>query len=244
MTPYERSLQAALLRGSGGPSGPGTQLPYAQNNFSAGGPQTGYANRGSRMGQGTSDFATGAFKLGKSFFTPAAAPAAGTAFPQASGATVFAAGPETAIGAAAGNGAAAAPGIGGSAGGAAGGGWGSMLSSAGPWAALIAAIVGNEMHAKNSNYNYTDSNGVEQKEGLRSDDKLDYWKDLLSGNVLTRDLEKRYLPKLNDKIDGFQSSGLGNDAVLMSKIGSLHWKDIGKDDLKKTSLGRLLRKIF
>lgn len=67
-------------------------------------------------------------------------------------------------------------------GGGATGGFGSAMSAAGPWAALAAIIVGNELYAK--------------KRGYRSEDSTDYIKDLFSGEVFHQDIEQRFLPKL------------------------------------------------
>lgn len=56
-----------------------------------------------------------------------------------------------------------------------GGSSGSMLASAGPWAALAAVIAGNEMNAR--------------KEGRRDDDKATHAMDAFSGKVLEQDAE-------------------------------------------------------
>lgn len=71
----------------------------------------------------------------------------------------------------------AGQGVGGS-----GSGAGSGMAAAGPWAALAAVIVGNELYAR--------------KRGYRSEDKGEYMKDLFSGEVFHQDIEQRFLPKL------------------------------------------------
>lgn len=115
---------------------------------------------------------------------------------------------------------------GGGAAGAASGGIGSMAASAGPWAALAAAIYGNEKSAKDGGY---------RREGT------DYAKDLATGKVLYQDVDQRWAPKLfgeNDKM------GFGGDMRAASALGSFQPKkalDHFKDD---SSIGKLLKKIF
>jgi len=77
----------------------------------------------------------------------------------------------------------------------AGGGWGSALSSAGPWALLAAAIIGNEEEAR--------------KAGRRSDDKMTWGQDALTGKVLEQDMDY-----YGDKIGGFGGK-------FVSKMGQL-----------------------
>jgi len=67
-------------------------------------------------------------------------------------------------------------------GGGAAGGMGSMAASAGPWAALAAIIAVNEHNAIGGGY--------------RSDDPEKYREDLMSGEVVSQDFSKRWLPKI------------------------------------------------
>lgn len=76
---------------------------------------------------------------------------------------------------------------------AAGGGT-SSLAAAGPWTALAAAIIGNEANSKSR--------------GLRAEDDKEYAKDLLTGKVLTQDIEGKWGPTL-DKWTGGKASDLG-----------------------------------
>lgn len=100
------------------------------------------------------------------------------------------------------------------------------------------------MHARNSNYNWTDENGVEHKDPLRPGDSKDHLRQALSGEVLSLDAERRYIPWLERNIKGFKSSGLSADTQLGADLGSpLRWDDIGKGDLKNTTLGKGLSKL-
>lgn len=74
-------------------------------------------------------------------------------------------------------GAAGAESAGGAGGGSAGG-----VGAGGLWAALAAVIVGNEWYASSH--------------GDRSEDKWQHAQDMLSGEVLGQDIEKRWLPHL------------------------------------------------
>lgn len=77
-----------------------------------------------------------------------------------------------------------------------GGGFGSAMASAGPWAALAAAIIGNESAAKDA--------GRRRSGG-------DHAKDLFSGKVLSQDMDY-----YGDKI-----GGVGGDVVRgLGKLGS------------------------
>lgn len=60
---------------------------------------------------------------------------------------------------------------------------GSALSTAGPWAALAAVIIGNEYNA--------------QGQGRRSEDSSEYAKDLVTGKVISQDM-----PYFSDKVFG------------------------------------------
>jgi hypothetical protein len=81
-----------------------------------------------------------------------------------------------------GAGASAGASAGGGAGASAGSSIGSAAAAAGPWAALAAVIIGNELYAR--------------KRGYRAEDKGEHAKDFLRGEVLSQDIEQRYLPKL------------------------------------------------
>lgn len=69
-------------------------------------------------------------------------------------------------------------------GGGSGGGGSSMMASAGPWAALAAAIIGNESEAK--------------KAGRRDDRPATHAMDAFSGKVLEQDMDY-----YGDKVGGF-----------------------------------------
>lgn len=117
-------------------------------------------------------------------------------------------------------GAGAASGAGGAASGLGGG-----MAAAGPWAALAAAILGNETYAR--------------KKGYRSEDPKKYAQHLATGKVLEQDVEKRWAPKV-DKMTG--NIGLGGDmrgaANLMTGDFKGAWKGF-----KDGTLGKLF-KIF
>jgi len=81
--------------------------------------------------------------------------------------------------------------------GGAGGGMGSAIAAGGPYAALAALMIGNEMYAKDKGY---------RREGK------DYYKDLLSGDVMWQDIGERWSPKL------FGNSRIGGDVEGTSKI--------------------------
>jgi len=74
------------------------------------------------------------------------------------------------------------------------GGMGSAAAAAGPWAALAAIIIGNELMAK--------------KGGYRSEDPKEHMKDILSTEVLNQDIEQRWLPKLGIDEDSKLSKGI------------------------------------
>lgn len=117
-------------------------------------------------------------------------------------------------------GGASAGGLGGLGGGAAaGGGGGAMggLAAAGPWAALAAAIIGNETYAKNHGYRRSGS---------------DYYKDLATGRVLSQDVDNRWAPMLFGKNDRM---GLGKDMSFAADLGSFQFGKAFKD-LKGSSL--------
>lgn len=117
-------------------------------------------------------------------------------------------------------GGAGAGGLGGLGGGAAaGGGGGAMsgLAAAGPWAALAAAVIGNETYAKNHGYRRGGS---------------DYYKDLATGRVLSQDVDNRWAPMLFGKNDRM---GLGKDMSFAADLGSFQFGKAFKD-LKGSSL--------
>lgn len=117
-----------------------------------------------------------------------------------------------------------------SAAGGGGGGFGQAMASAGPWAALAAAIVGNEKYAKDRGY--------------RSTDDKTYAKDLLTGGVLGQDVEKRFNPFMDKHSNGLWSkSGLGGDTQFGADLLGFNFKD-AKKGFKNTSLIKALRKIF
>jgi len=256
INPYEtsdpdfaaRAQQAAMLRSMGGaPTSPGTRMP-GRSRFGGGGQYSAAGTQQSQAGSKAGNEALlAAMKYGKgkgwfsklgSMFGGGGVPelGAGATGPglQASGATTFAAGPETAIGASGGG----------------GGGFGSMLSSAGPWAALAAAIIGNETSAHKSNYNWTDDQGVEHKDPLRPGGP----EDMFTGKVLQYDVDRRWNPWMEELTGGdkergkegwWGKSGLAGDTSLGAKLGSpWSWGDISKDDLQRTTLGKLLKKVF
>lgn len=95
----------------------------------------------------------------------------------------------------------------GGAGGGAGSGAGGMIASAGPWAALAAVIIGNEMYA--------------EKHGYRSEDPKEHLKDLLTGEVQHQDLEQRWLPKLGIEDDSKTSDFIS----LMTNLSPLNFSE-------------------
>lgn len=116
-------------------------------------------------------------------------------------------------------------------GGAASGGLGSAASSAGPWAALAAAIVGNELYAKNH--------------GER-DGQLFPGADALEGRALVDDVNSRWAPMADKAVPG-----LGNEFKLGAFGGSpADWFDgksrstALKSAVSGGILGNLLKKIF
>ena len=96
---------------------------------------------------------------------------------------------------------------GGSAGGAAGGGAGGAAAAAGPWAALAAIIMLNEEDSR--------------KKGLRAENKGERARDMLTGKVLTQDIEGKWGP-MEDKWTGGKASswGLVGDQKGASQIMS------------------------
>lgn len=100
----------------------------------------------------------------------------------------------------------------------------SSLASAGPWAALIAAIVGNESYQK--------------KKGNRSEGSK-YWTDLLTGNkIVERDADT-----LGEKIDPGNKIGLKGDWQVAGDLTSLDFSNAFKG-LKDTAGVKLFKNIF
>ena len=100
----------------------------------------------------------------------------------------------------------------------------SSLASAGPWAALIAAIVGNESYQK--------------KKGNRSEGSK-YWTDLLTGNkIVERDADT-----LGEKIDPGNKIGLKGDWQVAGDLTSFDFSNAFKG-LKDTFGGKLIKGIF
>jgi len=86
----------------------------------------------------------------------------------------------------------------------AGSGGGSGMAAAGPWAALAAAIVANETMA--------------HKSGARSEDPKEYGYDVLTGDVLQQDINKRFKPYLGDTLAG-ELSGISKISTFRPKGG-------------------------
>ncbi len=133
------------------------------------------------------------------------------------------------VGGGAGGGTAAAAG-----GSAAGGGGGSALMAAGPWAALAAAIAINEEDSR--------------KKGLRAEDHGERAKDMISGKVMTQDIDGKWGPMF-DKWTGGKASDYGfvGDMSAGSKIASGRISSGFKDLYKNGTTGKIvnaLRKIF
>lgn len=131
------------------------------------------------------------------------------------------------VGAGAANGASSGIGSltgGASGGGAAGGsGW---LASAGPWAALAAAILVNENEAREGGY--------------RDEDDWEYAKDLFGGKVMSDDINYRWSPKLF----GDDDYGFGADMEIAGELSSWDFSNAW-DKLKNDStLAKLLKKVF
>lgn len=94
--------------------------------------------------------------------------------------------------------------MGGGAGGGAGGSSG--LAAAGPWAALAAAIIGNETYAKKHGYRNSGS---------------EYWTDLATGKVLGQDIDQR----VPGSLKGDNALGLGSELNAISALSQGHPKD-------------------
>jgi len=108
-------------------------------------------------------------------------------------------------------------GLGGASAAGSGSGAASGLAAMGPWAALAAAIIGNETYAKNHGYRRSGS---------------DYYKDLATGRVLSQDVDNRWAPMLFGKNDRM---GLGKDMSFAADLGSFQFGKAFKD-LKDSSL--------
>lgn len=121
------------------------------------------------------------------------------------------------------SGAAGASGGGAASGGASGGA--SALSSAGPWAALAAVIIGNEYGAKEG--------------GRRSEDKSKWAKDAISGKVLTQDA-----PYYAQKAFGKDEFGLGGDMVAGAELATGDFSNAWEAFKEQGTLGKLFDKLF
>lgn len=120
----------------------------------------------------------------------------------------------------------AAAGGGASAGAAGGSSAGGMLASAGPWAALAAAILINENEAREGGY--------------RDEDDWEYAKDLFGGKVLSQDINERWSPKLF----GDDDYGFGGDMEVFGELSTLDFSNAW-DKLKNDStIAKLLKKVF
>lgn len=116
------------------------------------------------------------------------------------------------------SGGAVSGGGGAAAGGSAAGGSAAGAGMAALWPyAIVAAAVGNELYARN--------HGERRSGG-------DYYKDLVTGRVLSQDVDKRWSPKVFGKND---NTGMGHDASFAADIGSFQFGKAFKD-LKKSSL--------
>ena len=110
-------------------------------------------------------------------------------------------------------------------GGASSSGLGSGLAAAGPWAALAAAVIGNETYARNR--------GDRRSGG-------DYYKDLATGRVLSQDVDNRWSPMLFGKDDKW---GFGHDMSFAADLGSFQFGKAWKD-FQKGSIFSLFKNIF
>lgn len=107
-----------------------------------------------------------------------------------------------------------------------GGGGSSFLASAGPWAALAAAIIINENEAIEGGY--------------RDEDKGDYALDVVGGKVLEQDVSKRWVPKLFGEDLEHDDLGIGADMLVGSDLATLDFSNAW-DTFKNKGL---LSKIF
>ena len=91
---------------------------------------------------------------------------------------------------------------------------------------LAATIAVNEYNAK--------------KGGYRSDNNGQYAKDLITGKVMSQDVNERWAPKLFGSSDKF---GLGGDMKAGAELshGDFHGF---KENLKDGTIGKLVKKIF
>ena len=80
-------------------------------------------------------------------------------------------------------------------------------ASAGPWAALAAVIIANEAYASDKGY--------------RDEDKMQYAKDIFSGEVFHQDVEKRFLPEVGIDEDSKTSKRLSFLLHPMGMTGDL-----------------------
>ncbi len=102
-------------------------------------------------------------------------------------------------------------------------GAGSAMSSAGPWAALAAVIIANEMNAQD----------------YRDEDSGDYAEDVLGGKVLEQDMNQRWLPKIFGEDLENDDLGLGADISAGADIGTLDFSNAWDTISSKGILSKL-----
>lgn len=118
------------------------------------------------------------------------------------------------------------------AGGSASGGGGSALASAGPWAALVAAIAVNEYNGKEGGY--------------RAEDDKEYATDLIGGKVLEQDLNQRWLPKIYGEDLKNDKTGIGHEQKAAGEFLTLDFSN-GFKALEGGTLGKIgkgIKKLF
>jgi hypothetical protein len=99
-----------------------------------------------------------------------------------------------------------------------------MASSAGPWAALAAVIIGNETNAAGGGY---------RKDGT------DYAVDIIDGQVVEQDINQRWLPSIFGEDLKHDDYGFGADTKAFGEIMTF---DFGNawDSLQEGTLGKTL----
>lgn len=103
----------------------------------------------------------------------------------------------------------------------------SFLSSAGPWAALAAAIIANEHEAISGGY--------------RDEDTGDYAQDLLGGKVLEQDFSKRWVPKLFGEDLEHDDLGIGADMLVGADLLTFDFSNAWDTFKEKGLLAKLFR---
>lgn len=106
---------------------------------------------------------------------------------------------------------------------------GSMLASVGPWALLAAAIVGNETEARRGGY--------------RAEDDTEYARDLLTGRVVSQDIDQRWGPKLFGSAWEENKGGIPADILALTDAGAMDFSGAW-DHLKEGSLAKLFGGLF